>query len=287
MLAPAPPNRYNELIKQDFYGGIMALPGAFRTQKKDGTVYYRASITYKNKHISLGSFATEQEASAAYMEAWAATHRTDCTVDDYRSICRILRFDKYVVLLNFRDKNIYIKTPVYLMNRYFIYYLSESEPLKFDVDDLFYYSNHAIMRRKGYLFVSDYGMQVNILSRYGIKNHAVKGRDYEFINGDETDYRYANIRIINRYFGVERCIKDGREQYRAKIHINGNFIIGTYKTEAEAAIAYNKAAALLKESGVTTAYSENYLEDISAIEYAKLYNRAKISKRLREYIKKT
>ena len=47
----------------------MSLPGAFKAQKKDGTVYYRASVTYKNKHISLGSFAAETDASSAYYEA--------------------------------------------------------------------------------------------------------------------------------------------------------------------------------------------------------------------------
>ena len=51
----------------------MSLPGAFKAQKKDGTIYYRSSITYKNKHISLGSFKTEEEASGAYIEALAVT----------------------------------------------------------------------------------------------------------------------------------------------------------------------------------------------------------------------
>ena len=49
----------------------MSLPGAFKAQKKDGTIYYRSSITYKNKHISLGSFKTEEEASGAYLEPLA------------------------------------------------------------------------------------------------------------------------------------------------------------------------------------------------------------------------
>lgn len=263
----------------------MALPGAFRAVKKDGTPYYRSSFTYKNKHISLGSFPTEASANGAYLEARQITAEPACcTLEDYHGICRFLSFDKYVVLLNYRDKDIYIKTPIYLMNRYFIYYLSENEPLKFDVDDLFYYSNHAIMKRNGYLFVADYGMQVNILSRYGIRNHAVKGRDYVFINGDDHDYRYGNLHIINRYFGVERLIRNGRERYRARIHINGNYIIGTYGSEAEAAIAYNKAAALLKEKGVQKDFPENYLENFSAIEYARIYNSVKLSPRLREYI---
>ena len=39
--------------------------------KKDGTVYYRAGLYYKNKHISLGSYADETTAGNAYLEALA------------------------------------------------------------------------------------------------------------------------------------------------------------------------------------------------------------------------
>ena len=35
--------------------------------KKDGTVYYRAGLYYKNKHISLGSYADE---TTAAMPIW-------------------------------------------------------------------------------------------------------------------------------------------------------------------------------------------------------------------------
>ena len=42
--------------------GIM-LPGVYIAYKKNGTAYYRASITYRNKHISLGSFHTEEDAN--------------------------------------------------------------------------------------------------------------------------------------------------------------------------------------------------------------------------------
>ena len=203
----------------------MSLPGAFKAQKKDGTIYYRSSITYKNKHISLGSFKTEEEASGAYLEALAVTGSSQdnnmsassavssiykCTLDNYHTYCQILSFDKYISLLNFRDNGIYIKTPIYMGKTHFNYYISANEILKFDVDDLFYFSNHSIMKRQGYLFVADYGMQINILSRYGIRSHAVKNRDYEFINGDDHDYRYHNIRIINRYYGVEAIKKNGR-----------------------------------------------------------------------------
>lgn len=73
--------------------------------------------------------------------------------------------------MNFRDNGVYIKTPIYLRRNYFEYFLSPTLILKFDIDDLFYYSSHRIQKRGGHLFVSDYGMQYNILSRYGIKSH--------------------------------------------------------------------------------------------------------------------
>ena len=45
------------------------MKGVFEATKKNGTVYYRASITYKRKHISLGGFDTMSRANAAYLEA--------------------------------------------------------------------------------------------------------------------------------------------------------------------------------------------------------------------------
>ena len=43
--------------------------GVFAAVKKDGSVYYRASITFRCKHISLGSFTSEAEAHGAYQSA--------------------------------------------------------------------------------------------------------------------------------------------------------------------------------------------------------------------------
>ena len=40
--------------------------GVFRAGKKDGTVYYRASLTKNGKHISLGSFPDALQAHRAY-----------------------------------------------------------------------------------------------------------------------------------------------------------------------------------------------------------------------------
>lgn len=256
--------------------------GVYLAKKKNGTLYYRSSITYKNKHISLGSFESEEKAHCCYSEA-AELLKSTLSVSDYHENKNPhLSFEKWVCLVNFRDNSIYFKNPIYLMKKYFIYYYDQFTEYKFDVDDLFFYSTHKIMKRGGHLFVADYGMQINILSRYGIKNYAVSGKDYIFINGDSTDLRYKNIQVINKYSGVSSIIKNGRPLYIAKIHINGDYIIGKYNTEAEAAIAYNKAGNLLTEAGVLKSSQFNYIEELSPIQYASIYSNVKISRKIRE-----
>ena len=44
--------------------------GVYKTYKKDGSVYYRVSITYKNKHISIASYDDEALAAKAYTIAY-------------------------------------------------------------------------------------------------------------------------------------------------------------------------------------------------------------------------
>ena len=271
------------LIKEGrFFMGL--LPGVFVATKKDGTTYYRSSITYKNKHISLGSYDTAPEASDAYEEAGKLLNTSSITIN-HHSLKMHLPFEKWVSLINFRDNGIYCKTPIYITTSYFLYYFNKEEHLKFDVDDLFYYSKHKIQRRGGHLFVAEYGMQVNILARYGIKNFAVEGRDYRFVNGDTSDFRYRNIEIINKYHGVFQIQKKGVFTYLVKIHINGDYLVGTYNTEVEAAVAYNKAATLLQEQGVKKNFPKNYVIELNEIEYASLYNKVAISKKIRNYKK--
>ncbi len=260
------------------------LPGVFSAQKKDGTIYYRASLTYKTKHISLGSFSTEEEAADAYLEAYQIINESEITIHSFHENPSVLSYDKIVVLLNFRDNGMYFNNPIYLRKGYFSYFLSANTELKFDNDDLFYYSSHRILRRQGHLYVNDYGMQYSILARYGIKPYAVAGRDYLFANNDETDFRYSNIIIVNHYHGVCEYSKNGIRRYKTSIHINGNFKIGTYSTEEKAAIAYNKAADLAKSHGIQKAFPENYVEGVSPKEYANIYSKLKISKRYLEYL---
>lgn len=253
------------------------LQGVFIAKKKDNTIYYRSSITYKSKHISLGSYETEALAHKAYCEANTVLTDTNIDIDNHTSSCS-LSFEKWVCLINFRDNDMYSRAPIYLKDKYFYYYFSKNEFYIFDVDDLFYYSRHKLQKRGGHLFVSDYGMQVTILSRYGIKNYAVKGKDYIFKNGIENDYRYSNILVINKYHGVTKSTNDGRDVYTAKIHINGDIIIGRYHTDYEAAIAYNKAADILHSKGITKNFPVNYIIDFDAIKYSSIYNKLRISK---------
>lgn len=257
------------------------LTGVYEAVKKNGERYYRASFTYRNKHISLGSFETEEAAHEAYILAGELTigEKNHLSISDYQTTGRALSFEKWVVLINFRDNGMYIKNPIYLKRRYFIYYYNEETQLKFDVDDLFYYSEHKIMKRGGHLFVADYGMQVNLLSRYGIKNHAVCGRDYRFVNGDNTDFRYGNIEVMNRYYGVIKEERNGNILYTTKIHVVGDVIVGRYETEEEAAVAYNVAADLLEAKGAKKAYSRNYIEGLSGENYKKLYQNVSIAKK--------
>ncbi len=253
--------------------------GVFLAKKKNGDIYYRASFNFKGKHISLGSFDTEFVAHEVYKEATKVSK-----LNNFVYKLKHLPFEKYISIINYRDNNIYIKNPIYIRKNYFSYYLDNETELKFDVDDLFYYSTHKIAKREGYLYVADYGMQVNILSRYGIKNHAVLNRDYIHVNNDIYDYRYKNILVINRYYGVSKEEKKGRFVYVSRINIVGSVVIGRYSSEIDAAIAYNKAIDSLKSKGFTKNYTENYIEELSAIEYASRYNKVRISNRISNFM---
>ena len=124
-------------------------------------------------------------------------------------------------------------------------------------------------------------MQVTLFSRYGIKNYAVPGKDYRFINGDPFDFRYENIEILNTYHGVSLIRKNGKAVYRARIHLRSYYLIGYYDSAVEAAVAYNKAVDIVKERYPEKNYELNYIADLKASEYADLYKRVKISDKIR------
>ena len=250
--------------------------GVYSTTLKDGTPSFRASITYCGKHISLGSYYDIRSASKAYEDAAAVLDDPTRDITSYKK-SMTLPFEKFVTLINFRDKGMYISNPIYLEKKYFLYYLSQTRVLKFDIDDLFYYSSHKIMQRGSHLFVADYGSQLSVLARYGIKSYAVEGRDYFFANDDRNDLRYENIVVLNRYRGVRQYTHKGFVRYKSVIHIKSNYVVGKYNTEAEAAIAYNKAADILIRNGIKKNFQQNYIEDLSPSQYADLYLKVKIA----------
>lgn len=256
--------------------------GVFSSRKKNGELYFRASLTHRQKHISLGSFSTPEVAHKAYLEGRSILEDSHISLRHYCPTS-FLSFEKWVCLINFRDNQIYFATPIYIGQKLFYYYLSPSQILKFDLDDLFYYSSHKIMQRGGHYFVADYGMQINIASRYGIKNYAVRGKDFQFRNGDSNDFRRENLEIWNIYQGVQLTEKNGQFLYTVRIHIKGNYIVGKYCTEWEAAIAYNKAIDILRKNGIKKNYTPNYIDNISPKKYAEIYAEIPISKKIINY----
>ncbi|RKJ21033.1 hypothetical protein D7X48_05720 [bacterium D16-50] len=244
------------------------------------TAYCRASLTYRRKHISLGSFPTEKAAHDAYLEGRRILHDYSCTLGSYRPASP-LAFAKWVSLLNFRDNGAYFSNPIYLAGRMFYYYLSPSRILKFDQDDLSYYAAHKIMCRGNHYFVADYGSQISISSRYRIRPYAREGKDFRFLNGDSNDFRRENLEILNIYHGVTPEMKNGQYVYTVRIHVRGNYLVGRYVSMTEAAIAYNKAVDILRENGFSKNYSVNYIEGLPSGKYAELYDRLQISARIR------
>ena len=258
--------------------------GVYTTKKKDGSTYYRVSLTYKRKHISLGSYNEEEIAQKVYEEGRLIIDSTDIKLENY-SDNMLIPYNKFVCLINFRDNGIYFSTPIYLRKQYFEYHLSKNIMLKFDRDDLFFYASHTIQQKGGYLFISDYGSQYKILGRYGVKPFAVYERDYVMVNGDIYDYRYSNIKILNNYTGVLHKTDKNKDYYEAVIHIIGNYIVGHYDTEIQAAVAYNKAVDTLHARGITKNYTKNYIVSLKKEEYLDMYNKVKISDKIINYEK--
>lgn len=250
--------------------------GIYETKLKDGTPSYRVSFYHNKKHVAIGSYPEKTAAEAALEEAQRFYSDTSITIENYRGHLHSITSDKAVTIINHRDNQVYIKTPIYLENGYFLYFLDGFGILKFDNDDLFYYSTHRILLHDGHLYVNDYGSQYSLFARYGIRNYAVKGIDYEFANGDSTDLRYENVIVINPYNGVRQIDHRGLIRYEAKIHINGYTRLGIFRSVEEAAVAYNKAVDYLASHGSSKNYVKNYVTDLSPEEYKKVYDRIRL-----------
>ena len=85
--------------------------GVFRAEKKDGTVYYRASLTKNGKHISLGSFSDALQAHRAYEQGLLLLSDPFLTLQSYEKVSP-LSFEKWVSLINLRDNGLYIGNPI-------------------------------------------------------------------------------------------------------------------------------------------------------------------------------
>lgn len=253
----------------------MNYKGVYPAKRKNGQEYFRASLTHKSKHIALGNFDDAETASRAYEEGNDILSGTDISIDRYDNTMA-LPFDKFVVLINLRDNKIYCPNPIYIHKNYISYYISRGMEMKFSVDDLFYYTTHRIRKRGGHLYVNDYGMQVSLGNRYGIKNYAVEGRDYRFVNGDDTDYRYENLEIINKYYGVSYVEGARKSGYRVKINYKGDLIVGYYDDAIKAAIAYNKAVDVMKRSGCKKEFPVNYIDGMNGKTYAEIYSKIRV-----------
>lgn len=250
---------------------------------------YQAKISLDGRRISLGTFSSKQKEKKACDSAKQIYFSNDITLDDALIMFEEkgeeglnISFDILISILNYRDNRIFIKTPIYIRLNYISYFLTPKVELKFDVDELFYYSSHKILTRGNSLhslYVNDFGIQERISERYGLHVFSVKDRDYKFLNGDETDFRSSNISIINRFVGVfKKYYEKNKFYYEVKIHINGEFIIGKFKDEIKAAIAYNKAADYANKKGLKKSFNQNYIEDISKDEYKKIYEDIKLPK---------
>ena len=261
------------------------MKGIYTAKKTNGDTYYRASITYRSKHIALGSSGDMEEAAALYTTGRRILDDTSYEIDSFDEDISPLSFEKYVILVNFRDNGICFKTPIYLHRSYFSYFLDPNNELKFDLEDLFYYSSHKIQRRGNHLFVADFGLQERILARYDIPAFGVAGKDYEFKNGDPTDLRYANINVINPVKNIME-VKEGRDTiYKVRIHLNGNWTIGSFPTHEMATIAYNKALDEAKKHGLKTRTEILDRPDgVSHSLYAKLYSTIKLPQKYIDHL---
>ena len=238
---------------------------------------YKIYFVYEGQKIYLGVYASRKEGQRILDEAEKIMHLPAGipSFDDYT-----LNYKKVVCLCNLRDNKKYIKNPIYIYSKHFHYYLSQDCILIFDLKELFYFSTYKIHKRGSYLYTQDSVSQKSILSRFGILNHSVAGKDYIFKNNNPYDFRHENLEIINTYKGVTKKQRADKISYAASIFLDKNIIIGHYSSELEAAIAYNKAVDLLQEVYPQKQFVSNYIPFLTHEEYDEIYENLVVSPRL-------
>lgn len=241
---------------------------------KNNILRYKVYFVYQSKKIYLGLYDTEELAKNTLREAQEIMEKF---MDISHYTCQYINFKKFISLCNLRDRHVYIKNPIYLYDTYFHYYLSKDVFLTFDIKDLLFFSTYKICKRGNYIYTQDSITQQSILCRFGIHQHSIYGVDYKLKNGNMYDFRRENIEIINAYKGVTLKEKNGQSVYVAKIFINHDIIIGYYTSQAEAAIAYNKAIDVLTQNGTLRDYIKNTIPYLTLSEYTQIYNRLVIS----------
>ena len=242
------------------------------------TVNYKTYFTHNKKKLSLGTFKTSDIANTAILEATKIINEKERNLDEsYINSFKVLDYKKVVTICNFRDNNKFIKNPIYIYKDYFKYYLSSDLFLVFDTKDLFFFSSYKIYKRGKYIYTQDNISQQNILSRFGIQNHSVSGRDYIFKNGNVYDFRKQNLQVLNSYKGVTQKIKEYETIYITTIFKDKNIVVGHYNSELEAAIAYNKAGDLLINLGLKKDFIKNEINFITKSEYNEIYNNIIVS----------
>lgn len=235
---------------------------------------YKAYFVYKKHKIYLGQFLSYESAESALREA-AEISNSSPGIPDFDKYK--LSYKKIVIICNLRDNDKYFKNPIYLYPAFFHYYLPENCFLIFDLKDLLYFSTYKIYKRGQYLYTQDSISQKNILSRFGIPNHSVAGKDYIFLNGNSYDFRRDNLKVINQFKGVS---KNDKDKYTATIFTDKNITIGHYDSELEAAIAYNKACDMLVSQHILDNPIQNNIEFITRSEHDAIYEKVDVSPKL-------
>ncbi|OON96469.1 MAG: hypothetical protein ATN36_00750 [Epulopiscium sp. Nele67-Bin005] len=238
------------------------------------TPKYKTYFTFNKKRFYLGSFNSKDEATQAAQEAYQITHSN---INLEKTNCEALPFNKVVILINFRDNGTYFNNPIYVRDNHFSYFINNEVELLFDMIHLFFFSTHKIYQRNQLFYTQHKFTQLSILNRLGIIPSSKVNKDYFFINGNIYDFRKDNLKIIKNYFGVSTLQKDEKTYYRTTISMPNTVVVGTYESEIQAAIAYNKALIFLKEKGVETKAKENNIPYLTKKEYDALYHQVELS----------